>query len=404
MANRTVSVLVRDFNLEESPLYISITHSKKRQIRYRLPDTINPKLFKKKGKRKPGDRRTFADDQTIDETLVKYVNDSLDYLDKFKAQRKRFPILSELKNYFDEYFAKPGESGMIKDMESELFLKAKKSSKGTPIATNTIITRGTTIAKLKEYARLEKIEITYGNINRDFIKGFAKWLETKGGVKRVGKEKIKVGLKNSAVSTYVLVLKHFLTIALDEGKHNNADYNYKYRRIDTDRREGLTKDQVNQLKELKFDAENLRITRDCWLLAFYSGQRHSDCKFLIPENSKTIDGIEVITFKITKTRKDHIVPLFPEIKELWDKYDNKVPMLSLGRLNIHLKVIAKKIGLEDLQFHDSRRSRAQVLYDDGVNINDIQALTAHSSEEMLRRYINRPAQGAIARLLNYSML
>ena len=125
------------------------------------------------------------------------------------------------------------------------------------------------------------------------------------------------------------------------------------------------------------------------------------------------DGRTYITFYQKKTHKEVTVPVRKPLRDILAKYNNRLPKLCDQTINICIKEIGKRAGIDDIveytstkggkehivkapkyeliTTHTARRSFATLAYLDGMDSLDIRRITGHSSERMLSKYIKSTA-------------
>lgn len=147
--------------------------------------------------------------------------------------------------------------------------------------------------------------------------------------------------------------------------------------------------------------------RDMFVLGCLTALRYSDYSRLTSQN--LIDNYIVIRTK--KTNVDVKVPAHDYVKEIFAKYEGRVPSgLCIQYFNKYLKVIMQEIGLNDpvtfsftqggklvtvtkekwelISSHTARRSAATNMYLTGrMKTLEIMKLTGHRSEQNFFRYI-----------------
>ena len=156
--------------------------------------------------------------------------------------------------------------------------------------------------------------------------------------------------------------------------------------------------------------EKLTEARDIFIMGCLTGQRVSDYKRINSSMIETIVGErKFLHIKQEKTGKDVYVAYSPEIATILDRYGGKLPKVYDQHLNDRIKVVALLMGwiepaglqeqrglmsyTSDKRFcdavmtHTARRSFATNAYKAGVPLSAIMAVTGHSSEEMLKKYL-----------------
>ena len=150
--------------------------------------------------------------------------------------------------------------------------------------------------------------------------------------------------------------------------------------------------------------------RDIFLMGCMVGQRVSDYKRINTDMIETILGDRKFLHLIqVKTNKDVYVPYNNIICEILAKYNGNLPKIYDQHLNDRIKVVglllgwtepagltehkglmeyqSKKRFCDAIVTHTARRTFATNAYKNGVPLSAIMAVTGHSSEEMLRRYL-----------------
>jgi integrase len=151
----------------------------------------------------------------------------------------------------------------------------------------------------------------------------------------------------------------------------------------------------------------------CW-----SGVRISDLNAFcdIPK-----DG-DIVRIFNKKTSKEAIIPLFPEAKKIFEKYNHKVPRISGQKLNAGLKVLGEMIpGLnrnEQIQYnrggkiiketiprykllcnHCGRRTLINTLINLGFEDRDIMVISGHTTMKSYEVYIKKKKGAAVKNIL-----
>lgn len=189
-----------------------------------------------------------------------------------------------------------------------------------------------------------------------------------------------------------------------------------------------TKEAVRErLEELKIDEEEkvlqlskCRIThirtlehvRDIFIVGCLTGQRVSDYSRICEDMITEINGTEFILLTQQKTDKKVYIPVDRRVRQILDKYDGKLPHVCPNEMNKLIKTVGLLLGwthdcgfdgkrlnpkrgrrfCDMLLSHTARRSFATNAYKAGVPLSSIQAITGHSSEAQLRRYLKLDAE------------
>lgn len=174
------------------------------------------------------------------------------------------------------------------------------------------------------------------------------------------------------------------------------------------------KEKQSQISKCRIThIRTLEHVRDIFIVGCLTRQRVSDysriCKDMITE----IDDTEFILITQQKTEKKVYIPIDRRVKAILAKYDGKLPPIHPNEMNKLVKTIGLLLGwthncgfdekrlnpkrgrrfCDMLLSHTTRRSFATNAYKTGVPLPSIQAITGHSSEAQLRRYLKTDAEG-----------
>lgn len=156
--------------------------------------------------------------------------------------------------------------------------------------------------------------------------------------------------------------------------------------------------------------KRLAESRDIFLLGCLTGQRVSDYSRISGDMVETIIGERPFLHLVqNKTGKDVYVPYSPTIQEIVSRYPDGLPKVGQREFNQRIKIVGllcgwiESAGLNErrglLQYpsqkrfcdaimtHTARRTFATNAYKNNVPLSAIMAVTGHSSEEMLKRYL-----------------
>lgn len=156
----------------------------------------------------------------------------------------------------------------------------------------------------------------------------------------------------------------------------------------------------------------LEHVRDIFIVGCLTGQRVSDYSRICEDMITEIGGTEFILITQQKTEKKVYIPVDRRVRAMLAKYDGKLPPVHPNEMNKLVKTIGLLLGwthdcgfdekrlnpkrgrrfCDMLLSHTARRSFATNAYKAGVPLPSIQAITGHSSEAQLRRYLKLDAE------------
>ena len=369
---------------------------------------------------------------------------SLDVVRKYVKSVMRQDVARELEIQKEELERQETEASkmtleawitkFIDDCETGERLKRKSTKKISP---GTIKSYKGTQSQLKEYERVSHKKIDFDNVTIDFYKDWKQFF-------------IKKKYSPNTIGRHVRNLKIFL-FAADEMKlttsqeFKNACFSadredvdnvylteerlqqmYEFNPTDKEQLAQQIESAVSSIKslperekekkELKELTEKvtsrrlLEVAKDVFIVGCLTGQRVSDYKRINSDMIETLrDGRKYIHLEQEKTGKDVFLPYDERVTEILTKYDGKFPKVYDQQLNERIKIVGRLLGwtenagimehrgtmevmskkkfYECIKTHTARRTFATNAYKAGVSLSSIMAVTGHSSEQMLRRYL-----------------
>ena len=173
----------------------------------------------------------------------------------------------------------------------------------------------------------------------------------------------------------------------------------------------LSMNEISRIFYYKFVGQDKRKAkeriRDLFVVGCLTALRYSDYSTLTKDNFQG----DYLVKRTKKTNVDVKVPMHDYLKEIFSKYDGRIPGgLCIQYVNKYLKVIMKEIGLNDpvtysftkggrlvtvtkekwelISSHTARRSAATNMYLTGrMKTLEIMKLTGHRTEQNFFKYI-----------------
>lgn len=168
--------------------------------------------------------------------------------------------------------------------------------------------------------------------------------------------------------------------------------------------------RMKELTERESSRKAFDVCKDVFIVGCLTGQRVSDYKRMSKDMIvKLRDGREYISIRQEKTGKEIYIPLDPRVTVLLDKYGGRLPKVYDQKINKRIKIVGHLLGwtenaevsehhgnltynngkkfYECIKTHTARRTFATNAYKNGVSLSSIMAITGHSSEAMLRKYL-----------------
>lgn len=315
------------------------------------------------------------------------VNGKLAHLSKSKGRRWTL-TLSE---YIVQY---------ISECQSGVRFKKGGSQRLSP---GYIRSLTTLLHTIQAYEKDRGLSVTLKEVNMNFQRDFVQWNKARG---------IRPNTINNRMST----LKTLMNRAYEEKLTTNNTFLHSefVPRGETVDHIYLTPEHIEELirfniadahlsNTAKVSSLELEQTRDAFLVGCLTGQRFSDFIRISMDMVVTLYGIPFISIVQTKTKKKVLIPLDKLVREILLKHGGSLPQQSNARFNRNLRIVAEMMGwtqrfmrgdskegprfCDMIGSHTARRSFATNAYAANVPIRSIMAITGHSLEKTLRKYL-----------------
>lgn len=238
----------------------------------------------------------------------------------------------------------------------------------------------------------EKEDITFYELNSDFIAAFDLHLKTEAGLCR------------NTIVRYMKCFKRITNMALaKEWMRKDPFYGYKMQQDETDP-VFLTYQELKTIMEKKFSVPRLALVRDIFVFASFTGLAFADVSTLTKDNLVQDNNgdwwIRKGRVKLEHRRRASSIsniPLLPVPLSILKKYeDNPVclkknlclPVICNQRMNSYLKEIADLCGIKkNLTTHTARHTFATTItLANNVPLQDVSAMLGHASTRMTQHY------------------
>ncbi|WP_026934299.1 site-specific integrase [Christiangramia echinicola] len=229
---------------------------------------------------------------------------------------------------------------------------------------------------LKEQQRTNDIYLKH--IDYQFTLGFESYLRNLDG------------LRNNGLMKHMERFKKLMRLAEHlDWIEKNPTKRFKLR-FDSVDMVYLSKIELEKLKTQQLENPTLRLNRDIFVFACYTGLAYADVKALTKNHLQFgIDGKKWIYTRRSKTNTPVRIPLLGEAEKILDRYKDHpkaeqnnrlLPVYSNQKTNHYLKEIAKKAKInKKLSFHTARHTFATtVTLANGVPIETVSKLLGHT--------------------------
>jgi integrase len=273
----------------------------------------------------------------------------------------------------------------------ERIIQTTKNKEGLPLSDGTKGSKRQTLNLIKEYCVKTKVRLTFENLDKTFYSDFDNFM--------IGKT-----FSPNNRGKHFKEIKAILREAEDRDIKVNASFHkksFKVIRIAADSIY-LNEADIQKLLEAADLTPGQKKLRDLFIMACYTGQRHSDWHQIRKENMIKENGKEILRIKQKKGNKMVHLPVHPLVKTILNSYGDEVPaVISNQKFNEALKVIGEKAKLgkislggkivekkDLLSTHTARRSFATNAYlSRSMQVYEIMNCTGHKSESSFLKYL-----------------
>lgn len=393
---------------KETLIFLVFNHNYER-FKYSTGEYIESKAWDFV-KQQPIRSRKYPNNSDIEKQLSKYQFFLNDLVCEFK--RKKIDITNVLlKSNLDKEFKsivneeqangkKPGMMAYIETFIQDCKKGKRLTPKGTKFKEWTIKGYNTLVFHLNNYMNSRHKLIDFKDITIDFYDDLMQYFhENNYATNTIGKH-----IKN---------LKVIMRASLDEGIHNNVEFQRKKFKIVTEESDTiyLSEDEIEKIYNLDLSQnKKLEKVRDLFIVASRTALRFSDLINLKKNNFIQNNKGSFLKVHTHKTNEEVIVPLKRQVIEIFNKYKGQLPRnISNQKMNDYLKEIGQLAELKSketriltkgglriektfekwklLTTHTARRSAATNLFLAGFEPLAIMKITGHRTEKSFMKYI-----------------
>ena len=271
-------------------------------------------------------QRNCLTEEAINETILNTV---------LAETRERIKKHNELQQYISDKQNKSVKT-WIKDYIAKIVSGEARTFNGERYAPNSIRNWKQFLRIFLDFCKTTN-DFCWEEINQSLVNKYMSFLEEKGYAK-------------SAIDRFINCFKTLIGVAEREDIHNNYKARGLFRHATVKDHEKttaiyLTKEELEGLYNMELVGLEEEV-RDAFLIACYTGQRHSDFSQLKTSCFDTIfDGKMVIRKVQTKTTTQVVIPILDnKLKIILEKYNYKVPEIGDVVMNRYLKRIGEKLS------------------------------------------------------------
>jgi integrase len=332
-------------------------------------------------------KRSFVGSPELNNYLEKYKLHINKIIWEYKADNP-FCDFADLKKHIRNVVKNKSEYDFFDVFDKFIEIKTASDSK------NTIKKYISLRNHLTAFQAANNIELSFANIDIPFFDSLYSYLVSKD-------------MGDNTIRLYMQLLKTFLRFAIERDYTKNDKFEkYKNPKHTPLTHIALTSDDLARIINCHLDSSLERV-RDVFLFMVYTGQRHGDIERF------DISGVKESIWYIRqkKSSKPVQIPLIPQAMAILNKYNGKLPVINLRKLEIGLKEIGEKAGIDELvpvekqtgkeitrkympkytqiTTHTARRTFNTVMSYKNVDSNVIKSVTGWESNKMANLYFKQ---------------
>lgn len=178
--------------------------------------------------------------------------------------------------------------------------------------------------------------LSWENINDAMIEEFICFLEERGYLKKT-------------INKNLAIMRSMLNCALSEGCHFDDTILGRFPQLQVKKEDAsvgiyLTEEELQALFEMKLTKIEEK-ARDVFLVGCYTSQRFSDYSRIDRSCFSVNDGIVIITLTQQKTGREVSIPVLNDnLLHIFERWNYKLPAISVSRLNFNMKKILMRLS------------------------------------------------------------
>ncbi|MBB3840777.1 integrase [Runella defluvii] len=203
-------------------------------------------------------------------------------------------------------------------------------------------------------------------------------------------------LKNSLshAARAVQAVKRIMDYSVVEGAlPYNATKSLKVARSKQKPLSYLNKHELEKFAKCPFYDDRLQRTVDCFCFQAYTGMAYNELLLFSPKKHLHVDneGITWIMIYRGKTTELSSIPLLVSARQLLEKYDYNLPVITNQKMNEYLKEAARIAGFEaekidEFTTHLARRTAGMYLLNVGLKIETVSRILGHKSIKITEKH------------------
>jgi len=346
----------------------------KQSVIYSKTDTRDPEL-----------RKSFEKKTRLQNALIAKIKNELISISSALILKDRDPTIELVKEIYYNIDRLETSGAFLPEFEAFMNDNKDKITEGTAKQYNV------TLKHLINYLELiNKERISVSEFNFKIISGFKKYLVTKG-------------CGDGTINNQLSRVKKFLR---QQNKDKKSAINIELNTYKVEDRQKiyLTDHDLKALFDFDPGIERLRKIKDVFLLQCLTGLRYSDVAQLKPEHIKG----DVIRLTTVKTNKSLEIPLMIFAKQIIEKYQGDMPVISNQNYNLYLKELIAMSPIESkmiiptykgktrknvtvnrsslISTHTGKKTFVMLCVQEGIDVSKVAAITGNNPQSLKHYY------------------
>lgn len=148
--------------------------------------------------------------------------------------------------------------------------------------------------------------------------------------------------------------------------------------------------------------ESLERVRDLFLFQCYTGLSYTDLESFSKDSIVVVNGEEQIQGTRNKTGVPYVILLLPKAKEILEKYNYYLPVISNQKYNEYLATLIERVGIDkNVTTHAARHTfGTTITLANKVSLENVSKMLGHSSTRMTQHYARVLDQNILEDMLN----
>lgn len=233
------------------------------------------------------------------------------------------------------------------------------------------------VSVLAEYGRINTVrDLTPSN-----IMDFDNFLHGKR-IRKLDKEgrEIFVPMRQQSIYGLHKLLKTYIHIAMRRGMlHSDPYAGLRFKRGESEPDRYLTEAELNALSGAVLRSGCVARARDLFVFQCYTGLAYSDMKEFDFSKVRNDDGVMLYKGKRRKTGEQFCFILLDRARQVLERYDYKLPIVTLEQYNRCLKKASEDAGIgKSLSSHWGRRTAAVMFANHHVPYEVVAKILGHA--------------------------